>query len=161
MISNLRSEIHALEGNTKGIFFLCIFRISAYFSKNRILRLIGFPIRFFYTLIVQWFMGIDIHDSTKIGRGFNVFHGQGLVISSSVIIGDYVIVRQNTTIGNAKAGGGSPTIGNNVQIGANSVIIGEIKIGANSIIAAGSVVVKDVPSNVLVAGNPAKIVKHL
>ena len=48
-----------------------------------------------------------------------------------------------------------------MEIGANSVIIGDIKIGNNSIIAAGSIVLKDVPTNVIVAGNPAKIVKYL
>ena len=51
-----------------------------------------------------------------------------------------------------------PVIGNNVSIGANSVIIGAIKIGNNSIIAAGSIVVKDVLKNSVVAGNPAKLI---
>lgn len=90
-----------------------------------------------------------------------MFHGQGLIINSSAIIGDDVTIRHNTTIGNAKENGGCPVIGNNVNIGANSVIIGEITIGDNSVIAAGSVVIKDVPSGVLVAGNPAKIIKSL
>ena len=161
MINNLKSEIKTLNGNTKGIIFLCLFRTSAYFSRNLLLRIIGFPIRFFYSFFVQWILGIDIYDTTQIGRGFNVYHGQGLVVSSSVIFGENVIIRQNTTIGNAKKNGKCPFIGNNVEIGANSVIIGEITIGDNSIIAAGSVVVKDVPSNVVVAGNLAKIVKHL
>ena len=160
MITNLRSEIKALNGNTKGILFLYSFRFSAYFSRNKIMRIIGFPIRLFYTFFVQWMMGIDIYDTTQIGRGFNVYHGQGLIISSSVIIGENVIVRQNTTIGNANKNGKCPVIGNNVEIGANSVVIGDIAIGDNSIIAAGSVVIKDVPKNCIVAGNPAKIVKY-
>lgn len=117
--------------------------------------------RAFYTIFIQWILGIDIPDTTTIGRGFNVFHGQGLIISNKTKIGDNVIVRQNTTIGNAKPNGGCPIIGNNVDIGANSVVIGEIVIGDNSIIAAGSVVIRDVPPNVVVAGNPAKIVKEL
>jgi len=50
--------------------------------------------------------------------------------------------------------GGSPIIGNNVNIGSNSCIIGHVTIGDNVIIGAGSIVVKDVPSNVVVAGNP-------
>ena len=52
-------------------------------------------------------------------------------------------------------GGGSPIIGNNVNIGSNSCIIGHVTIGA------GSIVVKDVQSNVVVAGNPAKIIRHI
>lgn len=158
---NFIREISELKGNTKGLLFLICFRVSSLFTKNFFLKFIGFPIRWSYRIIFQWFLGIDISDTTKIGQGFVVYHGQGLIISSTAIIGDNVVVRQNTTIGNAKAGGGSPTIGNNVHIGANSVIIGEISIGSNSIIAAGSVVIKDVPSGVIVAGNPAKVIKSV
>ena len=59
------------------------------------------------------------------------------------------------------AWGAAPTIGNNVNIGSNTCIIGGISIGDNVIIGAGSVVVKDVPSNVVIAGNPARIIRHL
>ncbi|MDO5463801.1 MAG: DapH/DapD/GlmU-related protein [Akkermansia sp.] len=52
-------------------------------------------------------------------------------------------------------------VGDNVEIGANVTIIGGVKIGNNSVIGAGSVVVKDVPANCVVAGNPAKIIKKL
>jgi putative colanic acid biosynthesis acetyltransferase WcaB len=161
MLFTKSSELKTLDGNSKGIFFLFCFRISAFFSSNIVLKIIGFPVRLFYTFFVQWILGIDIYDSTKIGRGFNVYHGHGLVIASSAVIGDHVIVRHNTTIGNARKGGKCPVIGNYVDIGANTVIIGDIKIGDHSIIAAGSVVIKDVPENCVVAGNPAKIVKYL
>lgn len=57
-------------------------------------------------------------------------------------------------------GGGCPTIGDNVFIGTNSCILGNVKIGNNVVIAAGAVVVHDVPDNVTVAGIPAKIIKE-
>ena len=47
-----------------------------------------------------------------------------------------------------------------MNIGSNSCIIGHVTIGDNVIIGAGSIVVKDVPSNVVVAGNPAKIIRN-
>ena len=69
--------------------------------------------------------------------------------------------RQCTTIGNKKDGDNDhlPIIGDNVTLGANVVIIGGITIGNNVIVGAGSVVVKDVPDNCVVAGNPAKVIK--
>jgi putative colanic acid biosynthesis acetyltransferase WcaB len=149
-----------MASNTKGSIFIFFFRLSSFFVKNRFLKIIGFPVRLLYKVLFQWVLGIDIPDQTKIGKGFDVYHGQGLIINSATIIGENVMVRQNTTIGNSKGGGGAPVIENNVIIGANSVIIGEIVIGENSIIGAGSVVVKNVPRNVIVAGNPAKLIKQ-
>ncbi len=145
--------------NTKGSFILLIFRLSNFFSGKLSLRILGFPVRVFYKVVIEWILGVEVPDTTVIGRNFIILHGQGLVINSNTIIGDNVIVRQNTTIGNARSGGESPKIGDNVNIGANCVIIGDIEIGDNSIIGAGSVVVKDVPKNSLVVGNPAKVVK--
>jgi len=147
--------------NTKNIVFILLFRISAFLAKKLILKILGFPFRIFYKFFIQWLLGIDIPDTTSIGKNLKIYHGHGLVVSNLAIIGNNVILRQNTTIGNAKPYGGSPVIGNNVEIGANCVVIGEIKIGNNSIIAAGSVVVKDVPENVIVAGNPAKVIKSI
>jgi putative colanic acid biosynthesis acetyltransferase WcaB len=147
--------------NTKGYIFWIFFKTSQFFTKNIVLKILGFPIRIFYKILFNWIFGIDIPDSTKIGKGFNVYHGQGLVINSQTIIGKNVIVRQNTTIGNSHQNGGSPIIEDNDDIGANSVIIGEIIIGSNSVIAAGSIVIKNVEPNTIVAGNPARYIKTI
>ena len=115
--------------NTKGKIFIVYFRLSAFFTKHFILRVIGLPVRVSYKFFVQWLIGIDIPDTTLIGDNFNVFHGQGLVINSNTIIGDNVTIRHNTTIGVAKDGGKCPIIESNVNIGSNSVVIGDIVIG--------------------------------
>ncbi|WP_026463368.1 serine O-acetyltransferase [Adhaeribacter aquaticus] len=158
---NLIQEIIKLRGNTKGAFFILIFRISSFFTKNSFFKIIGLPIRIFYKFFVQWLLCIDIPDTVKLGRGFNLFHGQSTVIHQDSVIGRNVTLRHNTTIGNGKSEKDVPCIGNNVQIGANVVIIGKINIGDNAIIGAGSVVIKDVPSFSVVAGNPARVVKNL
>lgn len=72
-------EMKKLKGNSKGVLFISAFRISHFFSKNIILKFLGFPIRILYKILFQWILGIDVDDTTKIGFGFNVYHGQSLI----------------------------------------------------------------------------------
>ena len=114
-----------------------------------------------YMYYTQRILGCDIKPSTVIGEGFEIFHSaHASVVSPGTIIGKNVSLRQNTTIG-AKGFSGSdksPVIMDNVTIGPNVCIIGDITIGKGAIIGAGAVVVKDVPADAIVAGNPAKII---
>lgn len=156
-MNTLLTEVRAIRGNSKGQFFLLFFRLcQAKGGRRSVLSLVLSPV---YDLVVRWGMGIDVPNTTDIGFAFNVYHGVGLVIHEDVIIGDRVTVRHCVTIGKAKADGNAPVIGNDVDIGANSVIIGDIRIGDNVTIGAGSVVVKSIPNDCVVVGNPAKIVR--
>lgn len=102
-----------------------------------------------------------IFRNTKIEGGMMCYHPFATVINAKSI-GKNFQFRNSLTIGNKNNDNARlPTIGNNVTVGANVIIIGAITIGDNVIIGAGSVVVKDVPSNVVVAGNPAKIIRSL
>lgn len=73
-------------------------------------------------------------------------------------IGDNFSCIHCTTLGNTSAG--RPTIGNNVSLGANVTIIGPVHVGNNVTIGADSVVVKDVPDNAVVVGNPGRVIKY-
>jgi serine O-acetyltransferase len=101
--------------------------------------------------------GIQIPYYADIGGGFKINHYSGIVISGDVHIGENFNIRNNTTIG--KSNGKVPRIGNNVTVGSGAIIIGGITIGDNVTIGAGSVCTKDIKDNVIVAGNPARVIE--
>lgn len=99
--------------------------------------------------------GIQIPAGTKIGYGFYIGHGVGIVINGGTVIGNNVNISQFLSIGTNKR---TPAvIGDNVYIGPHVSIVEDVHIGNNATIAAGAVVVKDVPENATVGGVPAKV----
>lgn len=106
----------------------------------------------------------EISPYASIGGGFFIPHTVGIVIGHEVVIGENFEIFQNVTIGsNRKERGGRfmPVIGDNVSIGSGSVVVGAINIGDNVRIGSNSYVDKDVPSNSIVAGIPAKVIKSI
>lgn len=145
---------------------LLMFRLNqALANPHSFFKIIALFYRFFYQVVIEWILGIEIPWDTKIGKNIQLQHGVGLVVNHETIIGENCVLRNSTTIGNKKLADGSysaaPKIGNNVDIGANVVIIGAITIGDNAVIGAGSVVVKDVPEGAVVVGNPARVIRVL
>jgi serine O-acetyltransferase len=111
--------------------------------------------------LARWLTGIEIHPSAKIGTGFFIDHGMGVVIGETAEVGDYVTLFQGVTLGGTgkERGKRHPTLGNHVVVGAGAKILGGIKIGDNVKIGANSVVLKNVPANSTVIGVPARIIK--
>ena len=106
--------------------------------------------------------GIEIHPGAKIGRRLVIDHGTGVVIGETAEIGDDVLIYQGVTLGGTGKDHGKrhPTIGNNVMISAGAKVLGPFKVGDNSRVAAGAVVLKEVPENCTVVGVPARIVRR-
>ena len=111
--------------------------------------------------VARLFTGVEIHPAAKIGRGFFIDHGTGVVIGETAEIGDYVTLFQGVTLGGTgkERGKRHPTLGNHVVVGAGAKILGGIKIGDNVKIGANSVVLKSVPANSTVIGVPARVIK--
>lgn len=105
--------------------------------------------------------GIEIHPAVQIGKRFFIDHGTGVVIGETAVIGDDVTIYQGVTLGGTGKDTGKrhPTIGNNVMIGAGAKVLGPLEIGDNSRIAAGAVVLHDIPQNSTAVGVPARVVK--
>lgn len=105
---------------------------------------------------------IEIHPGAKIGRRFFIDHGTGVVIGETTVIGDDCTVYQGVTLGGTGKDTGKrhPTLGNNVLIGCGAKVLGPFKIGNNSNVAAGAVVLNEIPENSTAVGVPAKIVKQ-
>ena len=106
--------------------------------------------------------GIEIHPGAKIGRRFVIDHGHGVVIGETAEIGDDVLIYQGVTLGGTGKDTGKrhPTVGNNVMISTGAKVLGPFKIGDNSRVAAGAVVLEEVPPNSTVVGVPARVVRQ-
>ena len=110
--------------------------------------------------ISRFLTGIEIHPGAKIGEGFFIDHGMGVVIGETSEIGDNVTLYQGVTLGGIshQRAKRHPTLGNNVVVGVGAQLIGDITIGDNTKVGAGSVVVTSVPANATVVGVPGRVV---
>ncbi|WP_323006169.1 serine O-acetyltransferase [Pseudorhodobacter sp.] len=115
---------------------------------------------YFVQMRVSEVFGVDIHPAAKIGRGIMIDHAHSIVIGETAVVGDNVSMLHSVTLGGTgkEHGDRHPKIGDGVLIGAGAKVLGNIKIGRCSRIAAGSVVLHDIPCCKTVAGVPARVV---
>ncbi len=104
--------------------------------------------------------GVDIHPAARVGKGIMIDHAHSIVIGETAVVGDNVSMLHSVTLGGTgkEDGDRHPKIGDGVLIGAGAKILGNIEVGHCSRVAAGSVVLQDVPANSTVAGVPARVV---
>lgn len=119
-------------------------------------------------LIARWISqrsrhktGIEIHPGAIIGKGLFIDHGMGVVIGETAEIGDNCTIYQGVTLGGTGKDQGKrhPTLGNNVLVGSGAKVLGPFRVGDNARIAAGAVVLTEVPDNATAVGVPARIVR--
>lgn len=112
--------------------------------------------------IAKFFTGIEIHPGATIGKRFFIDHGMAVVIGETTEIGDDCTIYQGVTLGGTgkDVGKRHPTLGNNVMVGAGAKVLGPMRIGDNTKIAAGAVVLSEIPDNSTAVGIPAKVVKR-
>ena len=115
---------------------------------------------YFFQMRVSEIFGIDIHPAARIGKGIMIDHAHSIVIGETAVVGDNVSMLDSVTLGGTgkEEEDRHPKIEDGVLIGAGAKVLGNIRVGHCSRIAAGSVVLSDVPSCKTVAGVPARIV---
>jgi len=148
-----RLEIFLLYAGVHAIIY---YRIAHWLHRHQLCFLARF--------VSQWgrfCTGIEIHPGAVIGRRLVIDHGTGIVIGETTEIGDDVLLYQGVTLGGTgkDVGKRHPTLGNNVMVGSGARVLGPITINDNARIAAGAVVLQDVPANATAVGVPARIVR--
>lgn len=138
-----------------GLHAVLMHRVAHFFYRRKLFLAARFISQF-----SRFLTGIEIHPGARIGEGFFIDHGSGVVIGETTEIGDNVTIYQGVTLGGTgkEKGKRHPTIGNNVVISTGAKILGSFTVGDNSKIGAGSVVLKAVPPNSTVVGVPGKVV---
>ncbi|MDX1496862.1 MAG: serine O-acetyltransferase [Salinisphaeraceae bacterium] len=111
--------------------------------------------------IARWLTGIEIHPGAKIGKGFFIDHGMGVVIGETTEIGDNVTLYQGVTLGGTSWNKGKrhPTLEDGVVVGAGAKVLGPFTVGKDARIGSNSVVVKEVPAGCTVVGVPGHLVR--
>ncbi|WP_146345165.1 serine O-acetyltransferase [Falsiphaeobacter marinintestinus] len=115
---------------------------------------------YFLQMRISEIFGVDVHPAARIGKGIMIDHAHSIVIGETAVVGDNVSMLHSVTLGGTgkEEEDRHPKIEDGVLIGAGAKVLGNIRVGHCSRIAAGSVVLADVPPCKTVAGVPAKIV---
>lgn len=140
-----------------GLHALLLHRVAHWLYKR---KLPFFPR--FLSHIGRIFTGIEIHPGATIGKGVFIDHGMGVVIGETAILGDYCLIYQNVTLGGTgkETGKRHPTLGCNVVVGTGAKVLGNIQVGDHVRVGAGSIVLRDVPSDCTVVGVPGRIISR-
>ncbi len=142
------------------LFFKGFQAVQAYRVGNWLWRNGRKDLAYFVQMRVSEVFGVDIHPAARIGKGIMIDHAHSIVIGETAVVGDNVSMLHSVTLGGTgkEDGDRHPKIGNGVLIGAGAKVLGNITIGNCTRIAAGSVVLHDVPPCKTVAGVPARII---
>ncbi|MDO6727242.1 MAG: serine O-acetyltransferase [Cognatishimia sp.] len=142
------------------LFFKGFQAVQSYRVGNWLWREGRKDMAYFFQMRSSEVFGIDIHPAAKIGKGIMIDHAHSIVIGETAVVGDNVSMLHSVTLGGTgkEEEDRHPKIGDGVLIGAGAKVLGNIKVGNCSRIAAGSVVLEEVPACKTVAGVPARIV---
>lgn len=158
-INAIKNKDPAIKSNIEVVLYASFWAMLFHRMAHRLFKRRFFFLARFISQLSRFLTGIEIHPGAKIGRGFFIDHGTGVVIGETCEIGDNVLIYQCVTLGGTGKDTGKrhPTLGDNVLVGSGAKVLGPINIGNNVKVGAGSVVLSDVPDNATVVGVPARV----
>jgi serine O-acetyltransferase len=168
LFRKIKEDVKAIYRNdpaAKNIEFLLYPGFQAILIHRLIHPMYSIGIPFIPRLISQisrFFTGVEIHPGAKIGSGFFIDHGAGIVIGETAEIGNNCVLFHNVTLGGTgkHAGKRHPTIGNDVFIGTGAILLGPITVGNDVKIGANTFLyMVDIPDNCTVVGTPGLITR--
>jgi len=171
MITTVLEDIRAVQRNDPAAhgwldIILChtplhailLYRLAHWLRARLGLRLVARLL----SVLARFWTGVEIHPGARIGRGFFLDHGAGVVIGETATVGDHCVMFHNVTLGGTGKyrGRRHPSVGDHVFIGTNAILLGPIRVGDHARIGANAFVINhDVPPRSTVVGTPARIVK--
>ena len=153
-------ETHASELTEPGFWALLAHRLGSHGARGALGQIFGARAgQRVLSTAVDWVWGIQIAETTRVGRRVRIWHS-GCIVVDARAIGDDVQIRHNTTIGPERGHhaprGLLPVIGNGVELGAGACVLGTVHVGEGATVGANTVVIKDVPAGGRVLGVPAR-----
>lgn len=171
MLNVIREDIRAVRRNDPAAHgwwevMLChtplhatlLHRVAHWLYTRARLRLVGRLVATF----ARFWTGAEIHPAARIGKGFFLDHGAGVVIGETAVVGDYCVMFHNVTLGGTGKYHGQrhPVVGDHVFIGTSAILLGPIRVGDHAKVGANAFVInRDVPAFSTVVGTPARVVK--
>lgn len=169
MFDTLKSDLNAyMERDPAARSRFEIYFLYSGFKAVRAYRRANWFYRHNMKFLARWISqnarrrtGVEIHPGATIGSGLVIDHGMGVVIGETTEIGNDCTIYQNVTLGGTGKDHGKrhPTLGNNVLVGTGAKVLGPFKVGDNARIAAGAVVLSEVPENATAVGVPARVTR--
>lgn len=156
-------ETHSRNFLMPGLHALVLQRVAVWGRHQPfpVRKVVALGYRLVNTVLVRNVYGLELHDTTVIGRRLRIGHHMGVVLGAGVVIGDDVLIRHNVTLGRSVDQGSDakPRIGNGVQIGAGALVLGGVTVGDGARIGPGAVVMSDVPAGASAFAALARVVR--
>ena len=168
MFEHVRADIHELMRNRTGVLTklrvillhpglraVLLYRAARWFHLHH-LRPFAMLLGYFSSVVT----GAQISARAEVGKGLVIYHPYGIVIGATAVVGEYCTLVHGNVIGQLQGGGDRPVIGSHFVAGRGAKILGRIRIGDKVRVGPNAVVTQSLPDGLMVAGNPAKIIRN-